>query len=412
MKYLSAHLKNIWNKFRSSSLKKKTLLLVGIVLILFIFTSIISNITKPPPYKTFTVKKDKITEYVTESGKISTNGKVDVYSPTNGIVTEVFVNNDDSVEEGQELFAVESSATEQEQQLAYANYLTASSTLGTAKATMNSLQSTMFSAWDSYKNLAESSTYENDDNTPKTENRTLPEFHIKEKNWLAAEAQYKNQQNVVAQAQAQVSSTWLLYQSTQNAVVKSPVSGKVSNLSVSTGSGVSVSSTLAPVTPVLSVGSFTETEVGISVGENDITKLKVGQPAEIEFDAVDDKTYKGIVKRVDSLGVDTKGIIKYNVYINVFDPDPVLLPGMSADVEITTQEISDILVVPNTAIKPYKGSKAVRIPGKKGEIEFIPVRVGIRGDKHTQIISGLKEGQTVITSLTDEDKKSSSPFGF
>ncbi|MFH1535726.1 MAG: efflux RND transporter periplasmic adaptor subunit [Patescibacteria group bacterium] len=409
----SSQFTKLTNSFKRMSTKRKIISITLMTILLVVVFIAVSNYFKKPGYTTDRVAKSNITEIVTESGAISTNGRIDIYSPTNGIIKDIFVSNDEEITEGQELFSVESSAAEQEQQAANANYLTAVSALGTAQATMYSLQSAMFEYWNTYKNLAENSTYENDDNTPKTENRTLPEFHIAEKNWLAAETKYKNQQSVVAQAQAQVSATWILYQATQNAIVKAPAAGTVSNLSVIPGSSVVPTSLLAPTTPILSIGNFITTEVMVSLGENEITKVKEGQNANIEVDAVDGKTYKGIVRRVNRIGTITQNVIKYNVYVEISNPDLDLRPGMSADVDITTQEIKNILSVPNSAIKPYEGGKAVRVPGaKKGEIDFIPVQIGIKGKKNTQIIKGLSEGQTVITSLSNEEVKRESPFGF
>jgi len=392
--------------------KKLLAITIIFVAILIIVISIFSSF-KQPDYKLSKVAKEDITETVTESGNLTVNGKADVYSPTNGIIETISVSNGDIVSEGQELFITKSTATDQEKQAAFANYLTAKSTLESAKATLYSLQAEMFKVWDTYRTLATNGLYENEDGSPKNEQRALPEFHIAQKNWYAAEANFKDQQTVISQAQAEVNSTWLAYQATQNITVKSTISGTVSNLSVIPGSSVSIYSVLAPTTPVLSIGNLSRTEARISLGEDDIVKIKTGQEADISVDAISNKKYKGIVQRIDTIGGEVKGVIKYNVYIEMSDPDENLRPGMSIDVTIVTNKLTDVLTVPNSAIKPYKGGKAVRVPGsKKGEIVYTPVQIGVRGEKNTQITDGLSDGQTIITSLANEDTKKTGVFGF
>lgn len=350
---------------------------------------------------------------MSESGVVNITGKVDIYSPTNGIVDKVLVANEQVVKEGEELFTVKSTATDQEKQAAYSNYLSAKSALDSASATQYSLQAEMFSKWDKFKELAESDDYETSDGKPKYEQRGLPEFHIPEKEWLAAEAQYKNQQTVIAQTRALVNSTWLLYQATQNATVKSPISGKIANLSIIPGGTIFIYSPLSSTTPALTIGNFTKMEVVIPVTEDDINKLKVGQRATIEVDAARDKAYQGSVVRTDAVGTIASGVVRYNAYVEITNPDNSLLSGMSADAHIVTKQYRDVLTVSNSSIKPYQGKKAVRVPGKnKNDIKFIPVQLGVRGDKKTQIVKGLSEGQIIITTLLKEEVKQSNLLGF
>ncbi len=413
MKSLLAIFNNFFAAFRKMRLLKKILVIGIIFLVILVSTIIISNALKQPDYKLTKVMKEDLTEVVTESGALTTNGKVDIYSPTTGVIDTLLVANGDTVTEKQELFSAKSSATEQEKQTAYASYLTAQTTLEAAQATLFSLQADMFDAWDTYRTLATGDKYENSDGTPKNEQRALPEFHIAQKDWYAAEAEYKNQQTVISKAQAQVNYTWLAYQATQNITVKSPIAGTVSNVSVIPGSNVTIYSLLAPATPVLSISNFSKTEAKILFGEDDIVKIKTGQEAQVSVDAVDNKTYKGKVQRIDSIGTEVKGVIRYSVYIEILDPDEKLRPGMNVDVNIVTNKLSNVLTVSNSAIKPYKGGKAVRVPGaKKGEVDYVPVKVGIRGDKNTEIIEGLSEGQTIISSLASEEAKKTGLFGF
>lgn len=390
-------------------------ILSGVLIIVLLIAVGVSvrNTFKPPDYKTAVVSASDVVEIVSESGTLVTNGRADVYSPTTGVIDAVYVTNGDSVHEGQELFTTKSTATAEEQAAAYAEYLAAKSALETAQATAHSLQADMFANWDEYKELAESDSYEHDDGTPKNHERELPEFQISQKSWYAAEAQYKKQQTVIAQAQAQTSAAWLGYQATQNAVVTAPIAGTVSNLAVIPGSGVRINAPAAPATPVLTVGNFTRNEALIQLGEDDIFKVQPEQEVSVTVDAIDNVTLRGIVRRVDTIGTEIGGVIRYGVYIELLDQHQDLRPGMSIDATITTARREGVMTVPNAAVKPYKGGRAVRVPGsKKGDVEYVPVTIGMRGESNTEIVSGVEMGQTVITTLPGEDAKKKGPLGF
>ncbi len=399
-----------WVFFKRLSFKKKLLVIVILLIGIALAVTIIGSITNKPKHTFATAQKEDITETVTETGTITTSGQIEIYSPTNGIIENIYIKNGDIVEEKQELFTVKSSATEQEKQHAYANYMSAKTSLDAAQATLHTLQADMLEDWDRYKKLAEGDKYENSDGTPKADQRTLPEFHIAEKDWLAAEARYKNQQAVITQAQAQSASTYLLYQATQNAVVKAPISGTISNLSTTTGNSVKIYTPTSPAPPVLTVANITTTEVLVALSENDVAKVSEGQEAEVKVNAAGNKIYKGTVARVDMIGVENQGVIRYSAYIEILDPDNKLRPGMNTDATIITNKLSNVLTVPNSAIKPYQGGRAVRIV-KNGKIEYLPVKIGIRGAKNTQIISGIEEGQEVVTALSNEQIKRPGIFG-
>lgn len=403
-------MRNPVKAFRRLSRKKKFIVIGVLLAIAGLLMVGYSRATSKPKYTLVEVTKDDITETVSETGSVSVNGWVDVYSPTNGIVEEVFVKNGDVVSNGQKLMVIRSSATEQEKAQAQSTYLAAKNSLDTAQATLHSLQSALFAKWDIYKQLAESDKYEESDGTPKTLERELPEFHIAQKDWFAAESNYKKQQAVISQAQVAVHNAYLLYESTQNAIVKATSNGTIANLSVDRGS--SVKTVPSAVSPLVVIAGIAHAEVVVSVSETDITKIKEGQEVVLDVNVLNGHTYTGNVKRVDTIGTNIQGVIRYNIYIEVTDADEQLRTGMKADATITTNKVTDVIAVPNAAIKPYQGKRAVRIPDPKTkEVTYIPVEIGIKGKEKTQILSGLEEGQMIITSLSNEQLKRSGLFG-
>lgn len=394
--------------FKRVSFKKKIVIVVGLFILFLTISSVVQNALKPAPYTLAKAQKSNITEVVSESGNISLSNKANVYSTSTGIVEEIYVTNGDQVNEGDELFKVESTATEQERSAAYANYLTAQSALKTAQSNADVLRADMYGKWKSYRDMATNDTYETGDGVAKEREREAAEFQIAQDTWKAAEAKYKDQQTAIAQAQAQVTSTYLLYQATQNTVVKAPISGTVSNVSVAQGSSVAVNSPTSLTTPIpaLSIANFSTTEAVVALNESDALKVKEGQVVEIDVNAIDNKKFRGRVVRVDDIGTNNQGVVQYNAYIEVFAPGQNLKAGMTVDVDITTNKISSVLSVPNAAVKPYQGGRAVRIVNPKTKkIEFIPVVTGVKGEERTQILSGISEGQEVVTALANDQIK-------
>lgn len=394
--------------FKNASKKKKA----GIIILFLIVLLVISGKLfgkKGDGYELTHPEKDSIVEIVTETGNVIVSNTIPLYSTTNGIIDQMYVTNGQSVQTGDQLFSVVSTATEQEKDAAYSTYLTAANTLDSAKADMYGLQATMFTKWSTFKDLAETETYKNVDDP----NRNNPEFHIPQKEWLEAEADYKNQQSVVSQKQTDVSAKWLAYQATQDSTVVSTANGTVGNISAAEGQRVSVFSSTISVQPVLILSTPTQTTIKLDINETDISKIGIDQPATIKVDALDNQTFKGHVIRMDTIGTNTQGVITYSVYVAIDDPDQKILPGMTTSVDIEVARKENILTVPSSSVKPYKGGKAVRVVGKDGAVEYIPVEVGIQGDGKSEIISGIDETTEIIEALKNEQvgRKSSGIFG-
>jgi multidrug efflux pump subunit AcrA (membrane-fusion protein) len=408
--------KIIW--FRKTRRRNKLFVVLAIIIFFSLLNWIFSS-RKTPDFQTDVVKKENIVQVINETGNIKSIGLYDVSSNSTGIVEEIYVQNGDSVVEGQELFKIRATATDQEIQAAYANYLAAKTSLDSANATLHSLQAQMFAAWDKYKELAESSEYENDNGTPKTQARTVPEFHIPEKEWFAAESKYKNQQAVIAQAEAQVNAAWLSYQATQNSTMTSPTAGTVANLSLRLGDSIyagnpqSALITSTSPKPALTIVNGTENfSVELSLNENDIPKVKVGQEAKIEVDALSDKKFEGIVTHVDTIGTNSNGVITYKVVIDLRGSDPGIRSGMTVGVEIEVDKKEDVLTVASSAVKPYQGGRAVRVYNNRTrQVEFVPVILGIKGEDRTEILKGVSEGNEIIVSLPNEEIRRPGLFG-
>lgn len=369
---------------------------------------------------TETVQKGTIVSSVSASGQIIGTSRIDINSQATGVVANVYVKNGDAVLAGQKILDITPDAiTTQAQSQAWTSYLSATNSLNSANANLFSLQSTMFSKWNTFFNLATNSTYQNSDGSPNTSNRTLPAFTTVNDDWLAAEANYKNQQGVVAQAQSAVTNTWNSYQLVSTTIT-APVAGTLDNLNFAQGMVITGSSTSGSATTVRGqVQKVATISTGIvapvasfTVSETDVTKVKVGQKATITLDAFPGKTFSGTVLTLDKTGTVISGVTSYPLAIQFDVENSDVLPNMSATANIITDSKSDVLIVATSAIQSGGGQSAVRVI-KNGKTTSVPVETGLTSDLQTEITSGLSEGDVVVDSIstpTTGQTTGTSPF--
>jgi len=338
------------------------------------------------------VGRKNITGMVSESGTVTASGGTYVYSSTSGIIDKVYVSNGDTVTEKQKLFSIKSTATPQEKAESYALYQSAKSAVQQAENIRRSTSTTVDRVHDEVKNNS------SDENFLEKETRTT------------AEVANDNAYDTLLLARANLVSAQAKYNSFLNSTAVAPIVGIISNLAIIEGTMVTANSLLSLSDPVLFIKSGGPTEILITIGENDINKIKIGQKADIKLDAIENKIYKGVVKRFDEKGTVIQGVSKYNLYISIIDADEKIKSGMTADADIITSELTDVLAVSNTAIKPYQKGRAVRILDDKGKVQYLPVKIGVKGKDFTQIIEGLNEGQKIIVSLTSEQAPKASMF--
>lgn len=376
-------IKNLWLGFKKIGLIKQ-LLIIG-VLVGGVYLVYPKSGKADITYETETVKLGSVTQIIANTGEIVSTDKADVASTINGIVAELYVSNGDSVKKDQALYKVTSTATAEERAKAYALYISAKNSLETAKTTKYTLESGMWQA---------NSTFIHDAvDLDKAETST--EYIQTNREWLAAQKKYLDQDQAIAGAAASVTSAWYAYQATIDGVVKAPIAGTVANLSVAEGQKVSTAN------PSLMISTKQAIWSKIAVSEADVKFIAPEQKAVIAIDALEGKSFAGLVKRVDEFGTDTSGVITYNVYLVLTETDKAIKPGMTTQVEITTEKKENVLLVSNAAIKPYQGSKAVQIMSRQtGAAVYAPVVTGIKGEEQTEIISGLTEGQEVVVSQT------------
>lgn len=372
-------------------MKKKFFIIIVLIIIITIVAFVFFS-RKKNEYVFETVSRKNIIGMVSESGTVVSSGGTYVYSSTNGIVDKVYVNNGDIVKEKQKLFSVKSTSTPQQRAESYALYQAAKSAVQQAENTRRSTLSTVDRVHDDVK-----------------DNNSTESFLEKETRTIA-EVAHDNAYDALLSAKANLVSAQANYNALLNSIAVAPVSGIISNLAINTGSMVLANSVLSPADPVLFIKIYSPTEIIITLGENDINKIKIGQKANIKFDAIENKNFEGNVQRFDEKGTIAQGVARYNVYISVSSFDENIKSGMTADVDIITNELTNVLVISNAAVKPYQKGRAIRILNKDNQIQYLPVKIGVKGKEFTQIIEGVNEGQQIIVSSGSEVAPKASMF--
>lgn len=387
----------------------KIFLVVFLIIVAFIgYRKYRISQSAAPIYQTAKAEKGTVVSGISASGNVVSTNFIEVNTQASGVVKTVFVKDGNQVSKGTKIAEITLDLTGQQRQAsAWSGYLSAKNSLESTKINQLKLQSQMFTNWDEFKLLAESDTYENPDGSPKYNERALAEFHIAEKDWLASEAEYKNQQNVIVQAQAALNNTWLAYKQSSQ-VITAPIAGKVSNVGLVEGmivnAGGSQSNSTSNTTSNSSsalraavIQNSGKTIVSADLTEVDVNKVAVGQKATVTFDSLADKTFTGTVVTVDKIGTVSNNVTNYPINIQLDTQSEEILPNMAVNATIIIDSKSDVLTAPSSAVQTANGQEIVRVL-RNGKVEEIEVETGISSETDTEIISGLKEGDEVITS--------------
>lgn len=381
--------------------KKKIAIFVILgLLIIFLGFRFFGNKQSKPQYQTAVAQKGTLIVTVSASGKTVMTNMADIATNASGIVGKVYVKDGDPVKPNQKIAEIELDMRgKQKNSAALSSYLSSKNSVDSANVTFYTLQSDMFTKWDIFRKLAESSSYD----TP--EKRALPEFHVAEKNWLAAEAKYKNQQAVLTQTKASLNDNWLSYQLTSGTIT-APTVGTVGSLNLV--SGMMLAESTSPQR-VGVIQNETNPILFFNLTEIDVLKVKAGQAATLIFDSLPGKTFTGKVMAVDRIGSVSNGVTNYPATIQLDVSSSEILPNMAASANIILDTKTNVLLVPSAAIQIQDGESMVKIL-KDGKEQQAAVETGASSDLQTEIILGISEGDMVITGTSASALVGSSVF--
>ena len=177
-------------------------------------------------------------------------------------------------------------------------------------------------------------------------------------------------------------------------------------------------------TVIMRIADLSKKKIMAKVDETDIGSVKVGQSATFTVDAYTDKTFTARVTKISQTDTantwDTStssssasasssaAVIYYYVTLEVDDPEHLLLPAMTARVEINTADKPDALVVPISTLKTDANGSYVIVRNPDGSQENRYVQAGIYSDDYVEILDGLSEGEEVVSTYTAKKSSSSS----
>jgi len=185
-------------------------------------------------------------------------------------------------------------------------------------------------------------------------------------------------------------------------------------------------------TVIMRIADMSSKQILAKIDETDIGSVKVGQTATFTVDSFNGKTFTARVSKIsqtdtsNSWNINTSSsssssssssasVIYYYVTLDVDDPDNMLLPAMTARVEINTAEKNDALVVPLSTLKTDAKGSYVIVKNEDGTQENRYVSTGIYSDEYVEILDGLSEGEQVVSTYVaksaDSAKKNSSNRG-
>lgn len=396
-------MKKIKDFFVRLGLVKKVFLVIIILAVgYFAFSKIFLNKSNKVTYQTEKVTKGSLIVTVTGSGAVASTNSSNITTEATGVVKNIFVKDGDVVKTGDKIAELELDLEgQQKSSQAWTSYQSAKNSLQTANDNLYAAQADLFTKWQSYFNLSTSSLYQNSDGTPNTPERdSQTEFRVSQDNWLSSEAKYKSQQKAIEQAQSSLNTAWYSYQQA-SPIIYAPISGTVSGLSLQIGSVInsqSSSNTSATTNKIANINTDALPTLSINLTEIDVPKVAIGDKATITFDAFSDKTFTGKVISIDKVGSVSSGVTNYPTVILLDTRSNEILPNMGVSANIITNTKDDVLLVSSSAVNTDNNGNNYVQTLTNGKTVNINVEVGLSSDTQTEIVSGLKEGDTVITS--------------
>jgi HlyD family secretion protein len=375
-----------------------------------------------------TVTTHNIVQTVTASGKIYPEEEVKISSDVSGEIIELYVKEGDSVTKGQLLARIKPESYQANVEQSQAQLDNTKAQLSTAQARIAQANAVVSQAQAQFINAQTAYTRAQDLFTKKI---------ISKADFESAEAALKTAKANVESAKADVEAAKHTADAAgytikaSNAVIKeaqinlnkttiyAPMSGVVSLLNVKKGEKV-VGTLQMSGTEMMRIANFDNMEVRVDVSEGEITKVKLGDTAEVEVDAYLDRKFIGIVSSVANTSKGASGslvstdqstnfVVKIRIEKSSYEDilketSKPFLPGMSATVDVKTKKKFGVVAVPIQAVTTkdtvYDGSthtKEIIFVNNNGKAKLTEVKTGIQDDTYIEIVSGLNGNEKIVT---------------
>ncbi len=416
---------------------KWILIVVGILAVLFVAGRVLGG-GKDKAVKVAMEKASRrtIVETVNASGKVYPEVEVKISPDISGQITDLLVEEGDSVRKGQVLARIYADIYALQRDEAASRVSQSAATVANSKAALEALRATRDQARQA---LDRNQTLYDQKVISKAE---LEQFEV---SYRSAQANYDAAQENIRSLQAGVrSSQTSLTRANKDlsrTTIVAPMEGVISSLKVKKGESVAGNS-FNVGTEMMTVADMSVIEVRVDVGENDIVKINIGDSADVEVDAYNNRKFKGIVTKIASSTGGTSltasaDVTNYEVrirldkasYLDLADRTFPFRPGMNASADIRTRRIDNALAVAITAVNARVKGSDQSLEAKKAEqkesrgqsenaadqaglgdeleevvfvlqpdktVKRVVVKSGIQDINYIEILSGLKGGEEVI----------------
>jgi HlyD family secretion protein len=392
--------------------KRKVWLWTGLIVLVAIAALGIAvaargNTTKFEPSQLGKAELADIARSVVATGKVQPITKVEVKSKASGIVTRLDTDINAHVKQGQVLAQLDqqeilAQVAAQKAQLnaAESNARAAAAAIQYDKVSAEAPDLPMYK--NTYeRNVAMSkqgvvSQQSLDDAQQKylfavnTRDKAVSQISVDTSKLRQAQAQVAQNEASLKQLEEQLSYT----------TITSPMDGTILSRDVEIGDAVSSILVLgSTATLVMTIGDITQVYVQGKVDESDIGKVYLGQAARIKVESFKEKTFLGKVTKIAPLGVEKDNVTTFEVRVSIDNPGGELKANMTANAEILLEEHKKVLTVPEQAVLYDKDRNAsVEIPDPKAKTgrRKIDIKAGISNGTKTEVLAGLKPGDTVI----------------
>jgi HlyD family secretion protein len=385
--------------------------------------------------------KRTIIETVNASGKVYPEVEVKVSPDISGEITELTVQEGDSVTKGQVLARIYADVYSSQRDQAAAQVAQSQATVANNAAGIEALRAQL---------EQDKLTYNRNKDLFDQKVISKAEFELVEVKMRSSQAQYNAAQQNIRGLQAGVQSTrtqlTMANKNLGRATIVAPMNGVVSMLNVKKGERVVGTAQMAG-TEMMRVADLGTMEVRVDVGENDVVKVGIGDEADVEVDAYNNRKFKGVVTQIaastKSAGAaSANDVTNYEVHIrldptsyaDLMDPSKPkkfpFRPGMNASADIKTKKKDNVVAIPITSVAArVKGSdqnlddkkketkkvedengeetadvasdeleEVVFVLGKDGKVEKKVVKTGIQDINYIEILSGLTGGEEIVAA--------------
>ncbi len=367
---------------------------------------------KPVEVREEKVRRRDLVAYVTASGQVQPHTKVDVASDVSGRIVRLSVKEGDIVAKGQFLLQIDPATYRAEVQREQAGVASARADLARAKANLEQSQSAFRRSSEIVKANPQLISAEQLEQLKTTVDVNDALFQAAQHNVDQAAAALSNSQSSLAKTR-----------------IVAPMAGRVTRLVVQQGETAVPGTFSKDAALLLTISDMSVLETKVKVDETDVARLAVGDTAMVLIDAFPDTTFRGKVteiahssaKGATSTAANTDQAVDYDVRIELLDPPRETRPDFSATAKIVWDTRKGALSIPIIALTVREheanenrdsaavvlGKKVTRdiarkdvegvfVVGKDSHVTFRPVKVGIPGEEYFEVLSGLREGETVV----------------